>query len=100
MLGKSRRNERPLGDELIAAGELGEEDQHIEADKRERDDRERAPLAVVVADRKHAGFRLFCSPCGRDHSQARGKSIGQPAAQDAEGGFSATVRERMTHGPD
>ncbi len=62
MGGESRRNESPFGDELIAAGELDEEDQHIEADQHEGDDRCRAPLRIVVADREHAGIAPFWQP--------------------------------------
>ena len=73
MLGESLRDERPFGDEVIAAGKLDEENQDIEADQHEGDDRGDAPLRIVVADREHAAFSLFRSPCGRDHNQAKGE---------------------------
>ena len=62
MLGESLRDEGPFGDELVAAGKLGEKNQDIEADQREGDDRGRAPLRIVVADREHAGIDLFWKP--------------------------------------
>ena len=43
-------------DELVAAGKLEQEHQHVEADQDEGDDRGGAPLRVVVADREHASL--------------------------------------------
>lgn len=41
---KSGGNEGPIGDELVSAAKFSQEDQHVEADKRERDDRGGTPL--------------------------------------------------------
>ena len=44
---------------------------------------------------------LFGSPCGRDHNQAKGEVYpGDLPRKHALGGFSATLRNRMTHGAE
>ena len=44
---------------------------------------------------------LFGSPCGRDHNQAKGEVYpGNLPRKHAYGGFSATLRNRMTHGAE
>jgi hypothetical protein len=96
MLGESGGNERPLGDELISAGELDEKEQHIEADQGERDHRDGPPLRVVVADREHVFCGLPGGPCGGDHSRGS-REVYRPSlpGKDATGGLSATVAGRM-----
>jgi hypothetical protein len=38
---------------LVAAGELDQEEQHVEADQDEGDDGSRPPLTVVITDGEH-----------------------------------------------
>ena len=79
------RDERPFDDEGIALGKLQEKNQHIEADQHEGDAGGRAPLPIVVADRKHEAL----SDRGRgDHSQGR-------EAPQARARISATLGKRM-----
>jgi hypothetical protein len=56
ILREARRDERPLLDEAIAAAELDQKEQHVEADQGKGDDWCRAPLRVVVADGEHLPF--------------------------------------------
>lgn len=53
VLREARGDERPLLDELVAAGELDQEEQHVEADQDEGDDGSRPPLTVVITDWEH-----------------------------------------------
>ena len=72
---EARRDERPLVDEVIAAAELDEEEQHVEADQNEGDDRGRPPLRIVVADREHAGVASLRGPRGAIITKPTAKSI-------------------------
>ena len=81
-----------FGDELIAAGQLGQKDQHVEADQRERDDgKVRRWLLSSPTGNMRTG--LLPDPCGAIIAEAAGEEVyrATPPAKDAEGGFSATV---------